>query len=176
MTEISKEYASALFALCCEQGCEKQVMEDLEKVSSTFSENPEFVDFLASPGITLDARLNAVDKVFLPLVCENTLSFTKLLCEKGRIRIFSDCEKQYRMLFDIRQSVSIAKVTSAAPLTEKEISALKQKLEKLSGNSVELECSVDTSLIGGITVEMDGKVIDGSIKRRLHNVKEVMNR
>ncbi len=176
MTEISKEYASALFALSCEQSCEEQVMTDLSKASSVFAENPEFVDLLASPGISLDERLSSVDNVFGDTLSKNVLSFIKLLCEKGRIRILCECEKQFRLLYDMRKSVSIAKVTSTAPLTEQQKTALKQKLEKLSGNSVELECTVDKSLIGGITVEMDGKIIDGSIKRRLHNVKEVMNR
>ena len=53
--------------------------------------------------------------------------------------------------------------------------ALRLKLEKQSGRNVLLECSTDSTLLGGIVVEMDGKILDGSIRRRLQEVKEVMN-
>ena len=42
------------------------------------------------------------------------------------------------------------------------------------GRTVVLDCAVDDTLLGGITVELDGKVLDGSLRHRLHEVKEVM--
>ena len=39
-----------------------------------------------------------------------------------------------------------------------------------------MECSVDEALLGGLVIRVDGRVIDGSLKHRLHEIKEVMNR
>ena len=66
---------------------------------------------------------------------------------------------------------------STIPEIEKEIqkSDLKNKLEKLSGNSVDMEFSVDTKLIGGIVVKMDDKLFDGSLKKRLQEIKEAID-
>ena len=51
---------------------------------------------------------------------------------------------------------------------------IKEKLEKSENCDVEMNCTVDKSLIGGVTVEIDGKVLDGSVRSRLSDVKEVM--
>ena len=56
----------------------------------------------------------------------------------------------------------------------KKKSALKAKLESVCGNSVILECFVDPSVVGGLIVCIDGKIIDGSIRNKLHELKGVM--
>ena len=70
---------------------------------------------------------------------------------------------------------SMAVVTSAVELKEAETVALRAKLEKKLGRKVTLQCRVDPELIGGIRVEVDGRVIDGSIRNKLEEIKEVMN-
>ena len=52
----------------------------------------------------------------------------------------------------------------------------KDRQIKHLGHRVELDCSVDKSLIGGVKVTVDGKVIDGSVKQRLHELKGAMYR
>lgn len=174
MAQISKEYAEALFALACENGKEGRFMEALEEVGKIFEEAPEYPEFLASPSIPLQERLNAIEAAFGDAVPEYLLSWLELLCEKGRIGYFSECVKEYRALLNAKQSVVTAKVTSAVALTDKELEALKQKLEKISGNTILPVCSVDPALLGGVVVEIGGKVIDGSLRHRLQRVKEVM--
>ena len=66
--------------------------------------------------------------------------------------------------------------TSAVSLTDRECIELTKKLEKISGNTVSLDCHVDPSLIGGVIVEMNGRVMDGSLRHRLREVKDVINR
>ena len=68
----------------------------------------------------------------------------------------------------------MATVTAAAGLTDEEKERLRRALERRSGHSVQLECRVDASLLGGVVVEMDGRVLDGSLRHRLHEIKEVM--
>ena len=70
---------------------------------------------------------------------------------------------------------SIAVVTSAVPLKEAETVALREKLEKKLARKITLQCQVNPDLIGGIRVEVDGRVIDGSIRNKLDEIKEVMN-
>ena len=74
----------------------------------------------------------------------------------------------------IAVAMSTAQVTSAVPLTESEKQQLAEKLSARFGRTVTLECAVDESLLGGMVVRVDGKVLDGSLRGRLHAVKEVM--
>ena len=67
-------------------------------------------------------------------------------------------------------------MTSALELTEEEKTKLSSGLEKRFRSTVEAEYVIDESLIGGILIEADGKVIDGSVRTRLRDIKDVMNR
>lgn len=176
MAEINNDYATALFTLAKEESCEKEILESLETVLAAFEENPEYIDFLSSRNISKKERMEEVSNLLSGRVHEYVYSFILILCEREHITVFEDCVKEYINLYQISQNISTAKVTSVVPLTEDEKEKLLRKLEKLSGHLVNLECSLDESLIGGLVINMDGKIIDQSIRHRLSEVKEVMDK
>ena len=176
MTELSREYAEALFAIACEEKAEKEYSEALEKISEALRENPEYMDFLLCPGIPATERLSAVEEAFSGFLPENVVFFLQLLCEKGRIQLFEGCVKEYNKLLDASMYISTAKITSAVELTQDEKKRLQSKLEKMIGHSVVMECIIDPSVMGGVLIETEGRVIDGSLRRHLHEVKEVIGR
>jgi len=176
MTEMNKEYGTALFMLAKELGKENEYALDLECVAEVFSGNPQYIDFLASPAISVSDKISALSEAFVDAIDTNVLSFVQLLCERGRIHSFGGCVEEYKKLLDVQNSISTAYVKSAVELTDEEKERLKDKLEIQSGHSVVLECSVDESLLGGIVVEIDGKVIDASLKHRLYEVKDVISK
>ena len=63
---------------------------------------------------------------------------------------------------------------TARPLTDDEKRRLIQKLESVCRGKVNAEYFVDGAVLGGLVVEIDGKVMDGTLRQRLRNVKEVM--
>lgn len=176
MTEMSKEYAEALFALACEENAKKDYSSALENVMDAFREAPEYMDFLVCPGIPLSERISAVEEAFSGSVPEYIIHFLQLLCEKGRIQLLSECVKEYNKLVDASENICVAKVTSAVELTEDEKKRIQQKLEKMSGQSVIMECITDPAIMGGVIIETEGRVIDGSLRRHLHEVKDVIGR
>lgn len=176
MTEISNEYASALFSLALENGQKKEYGAALDRISDILSSEPEYLEFLASPSIPARERCEAAEKVFGEDIPEYVMSFLQLLCEKGKIRTFRECREIYAKLLAESERVCVAKVISAAELTSAEKTALTEKLCKKTGQTVTLECSVDSSIMGGVIIEIDGKVIDGSIRTRLADVKDVIGR
>ena len=174
MTEISKEYGTALFMLACEEGEARNYATALEQIRKAFTENPQYAEMLSSPSISLKERLNAIDAAFSNEVPEYVLSFLKLLCEKGRISCFIESVEEYLSLLAESERVSNAKVTSAVALTDGEKQKLITKLEEVSRGKVHAEYFVDASLLGGLIVELDGKIMDGSLRHRLYDVKEVI--
>ena len=175
MTEISKEYGTALFMLACEKDKKHEYADAISVVKGVFADTPEYIDFLASRGISLRERLSAIEEAFANNIPEDVVSYLQLLCEKGRISGFFESAEEYEKLLDASEKISNAKVTSALELTEEEKTALKSKLEKICKTTVTIEYLIDESLIGGIIVETDGKVLDGSLRNRLREIKEVIN-
>lgn len=176
MVKMGREYASALFTLAMEEGKQKQYGEALDTVKAVLLENGEYVDFLNSFGIPKSERIDAIEKAFGESVEEHIVSFLKLLCEKDRVSEFFDCVNIYNELLDISENVSVAKVTSSVELTDEEQSKLKEKLETTYNKKVILDIKVDKTLLCGIVVEIDGKIIDKSIKKSLKDIKEVIGK
>ena len=63
-----------------------------------------------------------------------------------------------------------AVVTSAVALSSEQASALKEKLEKVSGKKVDLKQKTDPAVLAGIRVEMEGKQLDGTVQGRLSGI------
>lgn len=175
MTGNSKEYATALFSLSTESGCEEQMLEGLTLIQDVFRSTPEMYAFLDSPGIPKSERLGVIREAFANEVPEFALSFLSLLCEKGSVGILSDCVDDYRALFIESRRIVVATVRSAVELTAEEKEKMQKTLSKKAGRTVRTEYTVDPTLLGGVIVHMDGLTIDGSLRRRMQNMKEVMN-
>ena len=176
MTETSKEYAVALFSLAVEEDMLDRVSDGLKLVLSQLRGNLGYVDFLASPNISMNDRLAAIDEAFSESVCEYVVSFLKILCQKGSIRSVYKIISDYEELFQASKGVSTARVISAVPLKKEQKQKLQAKLEQLCGKKVIMECIHSPSVLGGLIVYVDGKVLDGSLRRRLHDIKEVINK
>lgn len=174
MTEQSRAYAEAVYALAAEAGQQKTYLEGLRTAQKLIFDEPEYVDLLASPAISQQERASLLEQAMGDILPEQVLSFLQILCAHDQIRILPDCIEEYERLYQITVSVSTAYVTSAVVLSDEEKALLQKKLEKISGHTVIMDCRVDKTLLGGMTVQMDGKVMDGSLRHRLHEVKEVM--
>ncbi len=175
MTQMSKEYATAIFMLASEENCHEKVSESFDIMLQVFDENEAFIELLSSPAIPLSERLKLIDDAFCELF-EYAVSLLKLLCEKMLAASFSDCVKEYKALLSDVKQVSYAKVTSAVALAEKEKETLIEKIQKMCKNTVTMETVVDSTILGGMIVEVDGKIIDASLRRRLNDIKDVISR
>ena len=165
MTEISNEYATALFSLALEEKSEREYFGCLEIASALFKESPDYLEFLSCPSIPIEERTKAVDEAFASMP-EHMVSFLKILCE--------ECFEIYKKLLSEHEKRSVANVTSAIELTEEEKNTLIKKLSEKEGCTVTLNCTIDASIIGGLIIEIGGKVIDGSVRKKLYDVKDVI--
>ena len=175
MNDVSKEYGAALFMLACEENAKDEYGAALELLKSHFEQNPDYTEFLASPGIPLGERLSAIEAAFADAIPVNVLSYIQLMCEKGRIENFFEAANEYKALLDASKHISTAKVTSAVELNDDEKTKLHNRLKAMSGGDVNMEYSVDSSLLGGLIVELDDKIMDGSLRNKLREVKDVIN-
>ena len=175
MTTTSREYAEALFELAVQGDVTKETSEGLETVVSALLQMPDYRALLASPAITKEDRLDALDAAFRGKIPDILLAILRMMVSRGHVSALNGMARDYEELARGYRGESMAVVTSAVELKEAETVALRAKLEKKLGRKVTLQCREDPDLIGGIRVEVDGRVIDGSIRNKLEEIKEVMN-
>ncbi|MBE6587847.1 MAG: ATP synthase F1 subunit delta [Ruminococcaceae bacterium] len=174
MRQTEREYAEALFGLCCEEGILRECLSDMNTVKEAFLEYPQYGELLASPAIPLSERLSVIDEAFSGRICDYSVSFLKLLCEKGRIGVLIGSIGEFEALCKAYFGKKTAYITSAVELDGEQKRAICEKLERAHKAHIDPVWSVDPSVMGGVLVEMDGKVYDGTLRSRLRSVKEVM--
>lgn len=175
MTGTEKEYAAALFMLAAEDRCVDEFCDALDTVCRAVDGEPDYLEFLSSPAVSLAERMSAIDEAFGTLP-EHIVSFLKLLCEHGHIRTLPACAAEFNRLKQVTEKRTVAHITSAVPLDKAQQAALCRKLETLTGKGIDAVYTTDGSLYGGVVVEVEGKTYDGSLKHRLYDVKDVMIR
>ena len=172
---ISHEYAEALFLLSCEEKSEEKYLFDLRLVKKMLDQSPEYLELLHSPSIAKEEKLNLIDAAFSGKINEHVVSFLKLLCDNNRIEYIYSCFENYEKLYNQVKRVIVANVTSAVKLTDGEKAKITEKLEKKFGCRVELLCETDEKILGGIIIKTDDTILDGSLKRKMRDVKEVIS-
>lgn len=171
--KISLEYAEALFLLGCEKNQAEAYLKDLRLVGEILKEE-DLLLLLRSPNLSFNEKEEFIDLTLKEAISEDTLSFIKLLCQKGRAELLPLCIDDFEKLYNQVNKVIVASVTSAVPLTEEEKDKLIKNLEKKTGHRVELLCHVDKEIIGGIIIKTEDSVLDGSLKQKIRKVKEVI--
>ena len=95
----------------------------------------------------------------------------KIMIERGYARELRGCFAEFEKLYYERHGILKAYVQSAVSLTDEQCEALREKLQSYSKKSVELSTKVVPSLIGGIRVELDGKLLEGSVRAGLDRLR-----
>jgi len=174
MTGRGREYASALFDVAIADDCMEEIHDGLKTIRDVLHSSDEFIELLSSPAIPKEDRTKIVEDSFGGQVHEDLVAFLCVLTQKGHIKDLDECFEVFDELFKESMKRSTAIVTSAVELDDEAKTKLINKLQQVSGHLVEAEYRIDKSLIGGLIVEIDGKRLDGSLKKRLKEIKEVM--
>ena len=174
MNQINKEYAAALFSIAEEKGCTRAWAGVLDQIAAILRDNPRYLALLDSPEIPPEERRTLLEKSFGGLADPEIISFAALMCRRGRARMLPDAIRRFADMVDSAERIKHARVVSAFPLTEEEKQRLKERLEAMTQATVTLSCQVDPSLVGGMLVEIDGRILDGTVRTRLREIKEVI--
>ncbi len=176
MNSVAQEYGTALFMLASEEDNVAEYRDSLAVLKRAFDDEPEYFLFISSPSIPLTGRLQSITEVFGGKINEKVLSFILLLCEKSRLHCFGEALRIFEALYDESKRILNITVKSAFPLSDEQKKRLVEKLEQKHKRKVDAKYLVDTALLGGIIIEADDTVIDGSLRHRMQQLKEVIGK
>lgn len=171
---VVRNYAEALLELAAREGEEERYGEFLGEVASLYRNEPDVRRFLETPRVTLDEKKRAVREVYEDRTPELFVRFVLLTLDKGRQGLLPELDEAYRDLLDEREGRLHATVTLAEEASEDLREGIREGLSEAVGRDVVPHFRVDGGIIGGIVVRMDDQVMDGSIRRRLADLKRRM--
>ena len=132
---------------------------------------PELMRILADPALSFDSRRTVAEQVMGEAVTGGPRNLVLLLIRRGRIELLPEVCAQLRRLYDQQQNIVSATVTSAAALTDADVSALRERLAGTTGGRVDISVQVDPDILGGVMVRIGDRLIDGSVRGRLERLR-----
>lgn len=172
---LSGRYATALFELARDSKALHEVEASLATVRQTLDESADFKALTNSPLIGRTDAAKAVAATAAALKLDQTTSnFLGVLAQNRRLNQLPQIIRAFRQLAAAHRGETTAEVTSAHPLEVDQVDALKQQLRTRLGRDVNIDLSVDPSLLGGLVVKIGSQMIDSSIKTRLNSLAHAM--
>jgi len=167
-------YAEALFQVARAEETLDRVEEELTRLNKSLDSNAELREFLSNLQISSDGKKSALFQIFGAKVSPITLHWVNMVVDQGRQRRLPVIIEAFlKLTEDAREKVT-AEVITSIPLSEDLAKRLEQELSKVTGKRVFLKPMVDGSILGGVIVKIENKVIDGSVKHRLEEIKNEM--
>lgn len=171
---VAMTYGEALFQAATDLGLTDEVRNELKGITEIFEKTPEFYDFLKAGNIRAKEKKQILDKAFEGRVCAAVKNFLYVLVDKGRIGSFTQILKEYEKLLNHADGCASGSIISAQPLKPEQLARFEEETSKLLRQKVRLEPEVDISLIGGVKILVEGKLIDTSIRTRLAEMADAL--
>lgn len=169
---LGTRYAKSLIDLATERGQLETAFTDMQYLQEVTKQSREFLNLLRSPVIKGDTKTKIVNAVTTGKISELTDAFIKLLIAKGResnlpevIAAFID---QYKKI----KNIHTVKLTTATEVSDTVKNSIVAQIKSTSSDmqNIELETTVDPSIIGGFVLQTGDKMIDASIAYDLREV------
>ena len=174
---VSKRYAKALSGSIADESMLNRALENLKDFGDAFESDRQLERFFSHPGIS-EAKKNALvsqlcDRLQAESVVRNLLA---MLTQRRKILFLKNIAGYFESVVDERLNQVRVNVTSAYPLTSKNIDKLETGLSRILGKTIRIETSEDQSLIGGIQLQVGDQVADATIKNRLAILKRTIEK
>jgi F-type H+-transporting ATPase subunit delta len=172
---LAGRYASALFELARDERQIETVSNSLETVKAAAAESPDLKAVANSPLINRGSAVKAIAATARALKLDPlTTRFLGVLANNGRLPQLAAIIHIFARLAAAHRGETTAEVTSAFPLNDDQIAALKANLKARGGIDVAIDARVDPGILGGIIVRLGSRMIDASIKTKLNNIALAM--
>jgi len=170
--KAARRYNTALYETAVDQKLTEAVVKDFVDMKKSIAGSRELADFLTTPIINLHKKAEVIKSMFSGKLNDLTLKFLELLCVQNRINIITDIIDDFLDLVNQKHGIVTAKIKTAIEISEKEKSAISEKLKEYTGKHITASYSVDPSIKGGFVAQIEDKIIDASILRQLEMLRE----
>ena len=172
---LAGRYATALFGLARDEQQIDAVSRSLDSIEAATSESADFRALVTSPLIGRGDAGKTI-RALVPSLGLDPITgrFLGVLADNGRLAELKSVIRITRELASNHRGETTAEVTSAHPLGDDQIAALKTKLTARVGRDVAIDSKVDPTLLGGIVVRLGSQMIDASIRTKLNTLATAM--
>jgi F-type H+-transporting ATPase subunit delta len=172
---VANQYAKALLEVVDKPGSKlapENVLEQLEAFEALLAESREFRLALQSPAVSAAEKNKVIARlggmIGLSPVVRN---FLNVVTAHRRIALLSSIRIQFGSYLDEQLGIVRAKIAAARELSAAQKSSLESGLAGSVKGSLRCTYTVDGALLGGVTVQIGSKMLDGSVRGQLDSLR-----
>jgi len=165
---IARPYAEALFRVASQadagsMGAWSELVSEMGQVAA----NPDMKALADDPNVPGQKLAEVFLSVLKSPVNDEARRFVNLLVENNRLTVMPEIAEQFHALKNAREGSSDVEITSAFPLDDSQLKDLVAALGRKFARKLYPTVTVDSSLIGGVSVKVGDEVLDTSVRARL---------
>jgi F-type H+-transporting ATPase subunit delta len=165
-------YAQALIELAKQQDQAEPIGAELDDLKRVIDAEPSFKTFLQDPAIGREERAGVIDRAIRPHVGPLVANFIGVLQVHGRLGLLDQIASAYKDLLDQMLGKIEVDVTVAQRLSDEELEQVRQRVSAALKKDAVVRQSVDESIIGGLVLRVEDKLIDASVRSQLAAMKD----
>jgi F-type H+-transporting ATPase subunit delta len=168
-------YARVLFELASAADAVDAVDAGLHTVAETVRGSVELRDALSDESISAEKKREIFRDLFSGPVAPEVVAIASLAIERGMGGSLGAITARFGEIAEAERGIVVADVTTAVPLTDALRASLTEKLSATLGRPVTLRERVDGSILGGIRINVAGRVLDGSLSSQLDAMRATLS-
>ncbi|MBM4255613.1 MAG: ATP synthase F1 subunit delta [Deltaproteobacteria bacterium] len=173
-TPAARRYAKALLDLAQAQKAEEVIANELSQIVTAIAD-PAIEKVMLLPTLPLTARKEIVEQLITSAKPNPTLSsFLRVLADNDRLSMLKDVYDSYQALLEQASGKVRAQIRTAAALSNKELKSIVDAFSRLTKKTVLPTVTVDPTLLGGVVVEIQGRVWDASLLAQLRRMGDAL--
>lgn len=169
---LARPYARAAFELASEQRALGDWAGKLA-FAAQVAADAQTVSLIGDPRISAPALAS----LFMPegeLVDSSFSTFMRVLADNHRLHTLPEIAALFEQLKRDAEHVLKVRVRSAAPIDADDVVRLREALKRRFNRDIELEQTLDPSVMGGAVIDAGEMVIDGSVRGRLARLETAL--
>ncbi len=172
MNQMFNRYAIALFSLALESNKIDEYLFESKQLVQIFEDNPELIILLKDYGVSNDEKKQAIEAIFKNKVSTDIFHFMCVIIDNKRGKYIKEIFAEFIKVCLKRLNIKSGIIYSTQTLTNKQISDIENKVSNILKSTVKLINKIDSSLIGGFKVEVEGFLLDYSISNKIEKLKD----
>lgn len=166
---LAGRYAAAVFELAQEEKSVEALEKDFAALKTMIRDSADLARLVRAPIFSREEQKKGMAAVLHRMeAAPLTRRFVLTLASKRRLFAFTDIIRAFEALVAKQRGEVNADVTSARPLSDAETAELKRILKAKLGRDARLDARVDPALLGGLVVKVGSRMIDSSLRTKLH--------
>lgn len=166
-------YAEAAVAVARAEAMVSEVEDELFRLARVIESSEELRSTLIDPHLPAARRQQIVEDLLQGKATSATTAIVSMIVAAGRAADLPKIADEFVQRTASAGGASIAEVRSAVPLTDEQLARLSEALRARTNRDITVKNVVDPSVMGGVVTRIGDSVIDGSVRTRLNQLRDV---